>query len=154
MCCPSLATPPLVDRRVLMQTMFEEPNIPAKNIYRITSTNVTDLHAMLADGSFVLQNNVTLEDPGKDEVWFKRMHQRYDFKEAACLLSHLRAIKHAYDLGHEMALILEDDARLTPKFVRYWKDYAALAPKDWTLLQWSNDFNIIYEQGLQMINDP
>mmetsp|Transcript_19012 Transcript_19012/g.40108 ORF Transcript_19012/g.40108 Transcript_19012/m.40108 type:complete len:627 (-) Transcript_19012:17-1897(-) len=61
----------------------------------------------------------------------------YDYKEAACLLSHLNAIKQAYDAGHEFALILEDDALLSTLFKEMWFEYTRLAPGGWKILQFA-----------------
>ena len=43
------------------------------------------------------------------------------FAELGCMLSHLRAIKHAYDSGDEVALILEDDVDLYT--IPLWKQH-------------------------------
>jgi GR25 family glycosyltransferase involved in LPS biosynthesis len=56
-----------------------------------------------------------------------------------CTLSHMRAIKQAYDSGAEVALILEDDA--VPDLAPWWPQsleaYIASLPDDWQLSQLS-----------------
>ena len=68
--------------------------------------------------------------------WWK-VHQRgeYSAKEVAVTLSHLKAIRTAYEDGHDIALILEDDVQLYDDFASTWKSYVNLAPEDWQILQ-------------------
>lgn len=57
--------------------------------------------------------------------------------EAACIASHLRAVKQAWDDGRELALVLEDDASFA--FVDRWPDgwrhLSSLVPRGFGLLQ-------------------
>eukprot|EP00986_Skeletonema_menzelii_P014690 scaffold10025_cov185-Skeletonema_menzelii.AAC.1 len=58
-------------------------------------------------------------------------HLRYYYEEAACTLSHLRAIKQAYDDGNEHALILEDDTQLSIDFLQSLPSFLKSAPPGW-----------------------
>lgn len=95
---------------------------------------------------------------------------RYDVsdKELGCTLSHLMAIKKAYDNGDDMALIMEDDNYFGIYVLR--DDYESLvskAPKGWEILQFSpvsimetkengyikrSSKNIFYSGGAYLIN--
>ena len=54
-----------------------------------------------------------------------------------CLLSHLRTLKHAYDSGAQMAVVVEADA--SPLLFPYWRasleEYAAMLPAGWQVSQ-------------------
>jgi hypothetical protein len=78
---------------------------------------------------------------------------QYTFNEAACTLSHLKAIWQAYDAGHEMVLIIEDHVMLTSDFFENWKAYAELAPDDWQILQWTTGNVAINKRELYKNND-
>lgn len=69
--------------------------------------------------------------------------------EVGCCLSHLRAIKQAYDDGVEYALILEDDASfdLAAHWDKPLSEIIARAPENWTILQLysDSDYTVISE---------
>lgn len=83
------------ERRHFMENQFETFEINGKRVSAINGANIPDLR--------------------KGEENGVRFTNNYDInkKELGCTLSHLKAIKHAYDNGHEMAIILEDDACLS-----------------------------------------
>ena len=60
---------------------------------------------------------------------------KYSLHEFACLLSHITAIRRAYDNGDTTALILEDDALLRDDFFSRIHDELSAAPVDWEILQ-------------------
>src|SRR5439155_442477 len=71
-----------------------------------------------------------------------------DFKdmtpgEIGCSLSHLRAIKTAYDNGLESVLIMEDDASF--EYVPFWNftlsRYIQDLPSDWHILQLHSNYD-------------
>ncbi len=73
-----------------------------------------------------------------------------DFKgltkgEIGCTLSHLRAIKQAYDNNLQYVLIIEDDVTL--EFSNFWEHkltkYIEEAPSGWTILQLFSDYNYL-----------
>ena len=71
----------------------------------------------------------------------------------ACTLSHLRAIKQAYDDGQEMAIILEDDALISQDFLDNWESYADQAPSDWQILQWMTSNTIVNKRAIHTHHD-
>jgi GR25 family glycosyltransferase involved in LPS biosynthesis len=70
----------------------------------------------------MLENNVLHFNEGFTLTHSERRDnakkEQYSFHEAACTLSHLKAIWQAYNAGHEVVLIIEDDAMLTSAFLR------------------------------------
>jgi hypothetical protein len=84
-------------------------------------------------GRLVLKNNITLKEAAK----FPKPPNSYSYEHAARLLTHLEAIARAHQSEHNVVLFLEDGAILTQNFVDNWLDYANLAPRDWTVLQWA-----------------
>ena len=77
----------------------------------------------------------------------------FTFHEVACTLSHLRAIKQAYDDGQEMAIILEDDALISQDFVDNWESYADQAPSDWQILQWMTSNTFVNKRAIHTHDD-
>ena len=73
--------------------------------HRVVATNVNDVPTLQKSGQLVLHSQVKLAESKAAYI--------YLYTEAACLLSHLSAIKKAYDDGQELALFLEDDASLS-----------------------------------------
>ena len=108
------------------------------------------------NGRLEIPGGITLVDAydGTLPLWKERhVELRYKLAEAACLLSHLEAVIHAYNEGQELVLILEDDAVLSKEFVSQWKAYANTAPADWKVLQWVTDNDVVLKQGLNL-RDP
>ena len=105
----------------------------------------------------MLGNNVVRLNEGFTLTYSKRMKNnaagQYTFNEAACTLSHLKAIKQAYNGGHDMVLIIEDDAMLTSDFFENWKAYAEQAPDDWQILQWTTSNMAVNKRELHRRND-
>jgi GR25 family glycosyltransferase involved in LPS biosynthesis len=105
----------------------------------------------------MLENNVLRFNEGITLTYSKRVSTntggQYTFNEAACTLSHLKAIWQAYDAGHEMVLIIEDHVMLTSDFFENWKAYAELAPDDWQILQWTTGNVAINKRELYKNND-
>jgi len=56
--------------------------------------------------------------------------------EIACTLSHFKAIEQAYNEGHRLAIILEDD--VAPDLIPYWDETVhqmiETLPEDWTVI--------------------
>ena len=68
-------------------------------------------------------------------------------------MSHLKAILQAYNAGHDMVLIIEDDAILTSEFLENWKVYAEEAPSDWQILQWTTSNEAVNKRELHRRKD-
>lgn len=65
----------------------------------------------------------------------KRREHFYTYKELATTLSHVRAIRQAYDAGHNIAIISEDDVVFLPRFWLLVDILMDKAPADWDILQ-------------------
>jgi len=65
----------------------------------------------------------------------KRREHFYTYKELACTLSHIKAIQKAYDAGHNMAIITEDDVVFLPSFWSIIGIFIETAPANWNILQ-------------------
>ncbi|GFH46260.1 hypothetical protein CTEN210_02734 [Chaetoceros tenuissimus] len=52
-----------------------------------------------------------------------------------------------------MAIILEDDALLTDEFAQHWRQYAATAPSDWSILQLTTNNDRVNKRELHNHND-
>lgn len=110
------------DRRKFMENQFKDFNI----------TNYTRIPAV--DGKKINYKNGDLGD-------FKFINNYPEnsstILELACTLSHIRAIKYAYENNLGTVLILEDDADLS--LMPYWKYCPSaiekMAPNNWELIQ-------------------
>jgi len=118
-------------------------------LQRITAVTTTEVQSMLENGSLVLN--------GVKELTFSKRKfgdiGQYTFNEAACTLSHLKAICQAYNDGHDMVMIFEDDAALTTEFMENWRAFANQAPKDWQILQWTTSNAAANRRQLYRSND-
>jgi GR25 family glycosyltransferase involved in LPS biosynthesis len=142
------------DRRRIMETYFTKLKLstPSTDVVRVVAHDVARLKLLVDEGRFRLENNITLLDSKPKPPLKKHQLNHYRYTEAACLLSHLDAIRQAYLAGHEIALILEDDAHVTPTFFVLWKEYVSLAPDDWVCLQLGTNNPAVLKQGLQLSN--
>ncbi len=52
----------------------------------------------------------------------------------ACTLSHLTAVKRAFDAGHQSVLIFEDDCLFDPAIEEKFPEYMRQVPEDWDML--------------------
>ena len=81
------------------------------------------------NGSFTFSNGNSLQ-------FYQDISSKESKSELACLLSHIVAIRKAYDSGQEAALIMEDDVFMG--FVPFWKEsiqnIVEGAPRDWKLI--------------------
>ena len=110
-----------VDRRQLMEKMFEDPIFAEKKIIRISAV---DGKAHNIDQ--ILNSNFEGMKP-----------DNFTKVEYACLLSHLKTIKHFSESNDKTALIMEDD--MTLEYKPYWKKSVQQiidnAPDDWELIK-------------------
>ena len=94
-------------------------------------------------GHVSLIPNCTLKDhTGVEVCWKHHRKGEFTYNEAAVVVSHLRAIQSAYESGHEMALIFEDDVMFASNQSYTWQDAArdlsalvGQAPTGWQVLQ-------------------
>eukprot|EP00581_Thalassiosira_minuscula_P007577 CAMPEP_0183703776 /NCGR_PEP_ID=MMETSP0737-20130205/1388_1 /TAXON_ID=385413 /ORGANISM="Thalassiosira miniscula, Strain CCMP1093" /LENGTH=636 /DNA_ID=CAMNT_0025930573 /DNA_START=1961 /DNA_END=3871 /DNA_ORIENTATION=+ len=130
---------------------FELLGIPPENHYRVPASTTEEVNGLLRSGQLIFHPLIHLDEVGiRDKSHF---HHIYSYKEGARLLSHLNAIKTAYDAGHDLALILEDDAVLSKTFVMGWSFYVDRAPSGWKVLQFATDNSHVMSQGL-LLQEP
>ena len=116
------------------------------SFHRVSAIDSKSAKVMFARGNIKVNGNETESE--KDKLFL-----RYNVSEVACTLSHLKAIVQAYKDGVKTALIVEDDAMLTTEFFENWQAYAALAPKDWAILQWSTNNAVVNRKEVHRSND-
>lgn len=75
--------------------------------------------------------------PGVDAALYRRTHARdLRMAEVGCYISHLRALRTFLDGPHAHAMVLEDDALITPAAARVVEALtAAGAPDDWDVVK-------------------
>lgn len=78
---------------------------------------------------------------------------QYTFNEPACTHSHLKVIRQAYNDGHDMVIVVEDDAALTTELLENWRAFSNQAPKDWNILQWTTSNEAPNRRQLYRSND-
>ncbi|QDZ25374.1 hypothetical protein A3770_17p78920 [Chloropicon primus] len=127
------------ERRASMERMFESAaaSFPTVRSTRVTGIDTEAVRDMLRRGRVKLKEGLATAPPGaEEETWRLNFRNEYTEGQFACALSHLTAIKRAYDDNSELALILEDDVSVPASFLETWESYVAMAPPDWTVLQW------------------
>lgn len=134
-------------------------------LQRISAVTTTEVQSMLENGSFVLNgvkeltNTFSNSSNRTRELQFDNNNigddrdRQYTFNEAACTLSHLKAIRQAYNDGHDMVIVVEDNAALTTEFMENWRAFANQAPKDWNILQWTTSNEAANRRQLYRSND-
>jgi GR25 family glycosyltransferase involved in LPS biosynthesis len=128
------------DRLKHMLNQIKTYNI--SNIYRISGVDGSKINYRGDNiGDFIFVNN-NFNNNTKSEL--------------GCTLSHIKAIKHAYDNNLGTVLIVEDD--ISFKLMPYWNKSLQKvinnAPKDWEVLQLYNSCNIYnYNNSNKYIED-
>ena len=110
------------------------------------ATNETLKLNATANKRLILTNGVTLKKRSENP----KPPGSYSFEEGARLVTHLTALGEAFEAGHEQVLIVQDNTILTQAFFDHWHEYAALAPKDWTVLQWMTSNVPTLEQSVSL----
>ena len=102
-------------REELMRLQLQKnPTIKFQRVRAIDGTNTKDLTENLLISNCYIRNrliawgNNAIQSPEQ-----RRQSIIFIQKQLACLVSHMSAIKTAYDAGLEVAIILEDDVDLT-----------------------------------------
>jgi GR25 family glycosyltransferase involved in LPS biosynthesis len=105
------------DRRIQMNTIFQDPVFKGMNIERISAV-----------------------DGRKPNIVYPKLNFMYKQKndyEYACMLSHLETIRRFSRTNYDVALIMEDDITLELK--PYWRksvrEIIENAPSDWEVIQ-------------------
>lgn len=137
------------DRRKEFENEFsllpKESNL---SLHRVSGVSIEDVKQMMNEKQLLLNDKIKLSTPENRKVPYV-----FKFGEAGCTLSHLKAIKQAYDDGQDMAIIIEDDALLTNEFAQNWRQYAATAPSDWSILQLLTSSDKVNKRNLHRHND-
>jgi GR25 family glycosyltransferase involved in LPS biosynthesis len=81
----------------------------------------------------ILYKKITAIDYKDLDIKCKKYHKRFTIKEDACLLSHLKIIKEAKELGYKKILILEDDILFHKELNKYVNTLDKI-PKNWNLI--------------------
>lgn len=117
------------------------PEVLTSNIQlqRVSAVSTSQVETMMENNELRFNAGITLAHSKRQLNSKNAPGGKYTFNEAACTLSHLKAILQAYNAGHDMVLIIEDDAILTSEFLENWKAYAEEAPSDWQILQWTTN---------------
>jgi glycosyl transferase family 25 len=80
---------------------------------------------------------IRLPLPALDLARYLKCHGRYVLpSEIGCYLSHLRVMREFLDSPHAFAMVLEDDAEITPEVVELARSLIASdAPDDWDMVK-------------------
>lgn len=121
---------------------MDSANVRRKNMYnnlhnirnvRISAVNGSQ--ANLKTTSMQIKDVHFVEFSKETNVYRKHIENTYSYKELACTLSHIKAIQHAYDAGHNMVIISEDDVEFLPHFWAILPYFIKTAPINWDVLQ-------------------
>jgi len=139
-----------VDRRASMESMLKSARAfsPTVTSTRVPGIDVVEVREMLRLGRVKLKEGLAAVRSDSEAVWKKNFRNEYTDLQFACVLGHLKAIKRAYDDNSELALIIEDDVVVPESFLESWESYAAMAPPDWTVLQWYNGNPVVTNASL------
>ena len=139
-----------VERRASMESMLESARAssPTVTSTRVAGIDVVEVREMLRLGHVKLKEGLAAVRSDSEAVWKKNFRNEYTDLQFACVLGHLKAIKRAYDDNSELALIIEDDVVVPESFLESWESYAAMAPPDWTVLQWFNGNPVVTNASL------
>jgi GR25 family glycosyltransferase involved in LPS biosynthesis len=121
-------------------------------VRKMTRWTSPDVQEALREGRLQLKNQVQLVNSDDDRLQ-ERVGRYYSFEDAAKLLSHLTVLLQASRENRNEILVLEDTALLTPDLFQHFHAYQAMAPSDWTILQWTTTNIPTLEQGL-ILQDP
>ena len=113
------------ERRKDIDTFIHQYDIP--NIRRIEGVY----------GKDIKDNTYTFSDGREIQVKNEYPRNGYNMAELGCFLSHVVALKTAYENGDEYALILEDDVDMN--MVKVWDEglieVIQKAPENWNIIQ-------------------
>jgi GR25 family glycosyltransferase involved in LPS biosynthesis len=129
--------------RMLDSLSYDHQRHPAANVASVKRLYMTGQLQTPGTKLFDLPTNHA-------QLWKYHARNEYTWTEAACLLSHLTLIQNAYEAGHEMVLVLEDDAVILDTFHQHWRTYVAMAPPNWGVLQLFTNNAAVVEHGLHL----
>ena len=129
-----------IDRREWIQKDFHNHNINYIRIMAIDGDTIPCTSAGISANAYTNANIDIDIDTDSDEIEkikFIDNIRNGSNMQIACTLSHLKAIKTAYYMGIEVALILEDDTNISD-IDKWTVSYASIvenAPHDWDIIQ-------------------
>jgi GR25 family glycosyltransferase involved in LPS biosynthesis len=123
------------------------------NQHRVAAYDSKQVAALIDSKQVIFHPQIKFYAGDGQMSYLKHPDNIYVFNEAACLLSHLQAIKQAYDSGHELAFIAEDDASFSDIFCDEFHAYLALAPKGWKVLQFATNNPHVVQHG-SFLSEP
>ncbi len=136
------------ERRYALETSMELTGLV--NQHRVAAYDAKQVVASMDSKQLVFHPLIKIYAGDENPSFWKHPMNIYTFNEAACLMSHLTAIKQAYDDGHEVALIAEDDALFSSFFCGEYDKYVAQAPIGWKVLQFATNNPHVVMQGALM----
>src|SRR6056300_49583 len=123
------------------------------NQHRVAAYDSEQAAALIDSKQVIFHPQIKVYAGDGQMSYLKHPDNIYVFNEAACLLSHLKAIKQAYDSGHELAFIAEDDASFSGIFCDEFHAYLALAPEGWKVLQFATNNPHVVQHG-SFLSEP
>lgn len=123
------------------------------NTHRVQAFEVNETKILYQSGHLIIHPALQLGERTDQPSNILHKQGYYHFKEASCLLSHLRAIKQAHDEGNDVALIIEDDALLSNFFFDRLEGYYSRAPLGWKILQFATNNPYVIKHS-SVISDP
>ena len=123
------------------------------NQHRVAAYTGSEASAMLQSKELILHPQIKIYAGNGQKSFLKHPDSLYTYNEAACLLSHLKAIKQAHDSGDELVFIAEDDALFSSFFCDEFQDYIAQTPEGWKVLQFSTNSPHVVVQG-SLMSEP
>ncbi|KAL7437719.1 hypothetical protein ACHAXM_005805 [Skeletonema potamos] len=123
------------------------------NERRVAASGAKEASDLIKSKQLIFHPEIKIQRGNGEPSFKKHPENIYTYNEAACLLSHLKAIKQAYDDGRETALIVEDDALLSGVFCDEFDAYVAQAPVGWKVLQLATNNPHVVMQG-SLMHEP
>eukprot|EP00984_Skeletonema_dohrnii_P005535 scaffold1955_cov106-Skeletonema_dohrnii-CCMP3373.AAC.3 len=121
--------------------------------HRVAAYDTKQTAALINSKQLMFHPQIQVYAGNGDPSFWRHPDNIYTYNEAACLMSHLKAIKQAYDDGRDVALIVEDDALLSSLFCDEFDDYVAQAPDGWKVLQFATNNPHVVMHG-SLMHEP
>ena len=121
--------------------------------HRIAAYDTKQTTALIKSEQLMFHPQIEVYAGNGNPSFLKHPDNIYTYNEAACLMSHLKAIKQAYDDGREVALIVEDNELFSSIFCDEFDDYVAQAPEGWKVLQFATNNPHVVMHG-SLMHEP
>ena len=137
-------------RQLFMETIKASGVV---NQHRVVGYDGKQAAALIDSKELIFHPQIKVYAGNGERSYLKHPDNIYVFTEAACLLSHLDAIKQAYDSGRELAFIAEDDASFSGIFCDEFHAYLEKAPEGWKVLQFATNNPHVVQHG-SLMSEP